>query len=185
MVELTMTKRVAKTGEIGLFVDSPVWEGDFSNIKNGSEVKVTATTPRSLRQMKFAWALATKIADACDWIDTKEDAMDVMLIEAKHYRRIWDPRRQKAILRPKPTNFGAMDGTEYTRLLKRIVHVATTVIVPGLDESALKAEIEAMIFEPAQAAPASSSSERKGRGHRSDKPREPTRSGAANGGNHV
>src|SRR5690349_2245649 len=60
MVELVMRKRAGHAGEIGLFVDSPVWEGELANIKEGAEVKVVATTPRSLRQLKFAWALATK-----------------------------------------------------------------------------------------------------------------------------
>lgn len=144
MTELVMRKRAGRAGEVGLFVDSPVFEDDFGHIKIDAEVNVKATTPRSLRQIKFAWALATKIAEACDWLDTKEDAMDFMLIEARHYRRIFDPLRNVAVLRPKPTNFGAMDGTEYTRLLKRLVHVATTVIVPGLDDTALRSEIEAM-----------------------------------------
>lgn len=145
MTELVMRKRAGRAGEIGLFVDSPVFEDDFGHIKMDAEVNVKATTPRSLRQIKFAWALATKIAEACDWLETKEDAMDFMLIEARHYRRIFDPLRNVAVLRPKPTNFGAMDGTEYTRLLKRLVHVATTVIVPGLDDTALRSEIESMV----------------------------------------
>ncbi len=71
--------------------------------------------------------------------------MDFMLIEAKHFRRIYDPLRKVAILKPKPTNFGAMDGAEYTRLLKRIVHVAVTIMIPGMDNAALIAEIEAMV----------------------------------------
>lgn len=145
MVDFVMRKRAGREGEIGLFIETPVFEEDFSGIKMGSEVNVKATTPRSLRQLKFAWAFATKIAEACDWLETKEDAMDFMLVEAKHFRRIYDPRRQVAMLKPKPTNFGAMDGTEYSRLLKRLVHVASTVIVPGLDETALRSEIEAMI----------------------------------------
>lgn len=145
MTDLVMRKRQGHAGEMGLFVESEVFEDDFSHIKVGAEVQVKATTPRSLRQLKFAWALATKIAQACDWVETKEDAMDFMLIEAKHFRRIYDPLRKVAVLKPKPTNFGAMDGTEYTRLLKRIVHVAVTIMVPGMDDNALKAEIEAMI----------------------------------------
>jgi hypothetical protein len=145
MTDLVMRKRAGRTGEIGLFVDTQVFEEDFGNIKMDAEVQVKATTPRSLRQLKFAWVLATKIAEACDWVETKEDCMDFMLIEAKHFRRIFDPLRGVAILKPKPTNFGAMDGTEYTRLLKRVVFVATTIMVPGMDDSALKAEIEAMI----------------------------------------
>lgn len=153
MTDLVMRKRAGRAGEIGLFVDTQVFEEDFGNIKMDAEVQVKATTPRSLRQLKFAWALATKIAEACDWVETKEDCMDFMLIEAKHFRRIFDPLRNVAILKPKPTNFGAMDGTDYTRLLKRIVFVATTIMVPGMDDSALKAEIEAMIGPDIQPAP--------------------------------
>jgi hypothetical protein len=132
-------------GEIGLFVDSETWEDDFAHVKMGAEVSIEATTPRSLRQLKWAWTLATKVAHGCDWVDSKEDAMDFMLVEAKHFRRIYDPLRKVAILKPKPTNFGAMDGTEYTRLLKRLVHVAVTIMIPGMDDAALVAEIETMV----------------------------------------
>lgn len=145
MTDLVMRKRAGSAGEVGLFIDSPVFEEDFNHVKMGAEVQVKATTPRSLRQLKFAWALATKIAEGCDWVETKEDAMDFMLIEARHFRRIFDPIRGVAILKPKPTNFGAMDGTDYTRLLKRLVHVAVTIMVPGMDDTELRAEIEAMV----------------------------------------
>lgn len=146
MTDLAMRKRAAvRAGEVGLFVDAAPFEEDFGHIKLGAEVQVKATTPRSLRQHKFAWALATKIAEACDWLETKDDAMEYLLIEAKHFRRIYDPIRKIAHLRPKPTNWGAMDGTEYTRLLKRMTHVAVTQVCPGLEEGPLRAEIEAMI----------------------------------------
>ena len=145
MTDLVMRKRAGAAGEVGLFIDSPVFEDDFAHIKAGAEVQVKATTPRSLRQLKFAWALATKIAEGCDWVESKEDCMDFMLIEARHFRRIFDPLRNVAVLKPRPTNFGAMDGTEYTRLLKRLTHVAVTIMIPGMDDTALKAEIEAMI----------------------------------------
>lgn len=154
MTDLVMRKRAGRQGEIGLFVDSPVFEDDFGHIKMDAEVQVKATTPRSLRQLKFAWALATKIAEACDWVETKEDCMDFMLIEAKHFRRIYDPLRKVAILKPKPTNFGAMDGTDYTRLLKRLVHVAVTVMVPGMDDAALQDEILQMVGPDLPEAPA-------------------------------
>lgn len=153
MTDLVMRKRAGRAGEIGLFVDTQVFEEDFGHIKMDAEVKAVVTTPRSLRQLKFAWGLATKIAEGCDWVETKEDAMDFMLIEARHFRRIFDPLRNVAILKPKPTNFGAMDGTEYTRLLKRIVHVAVTIMIPGMDDKALIAEIEAMIGPDIQPEP--------------------------------
>lgn len=159
MTDLVMRKRAGRAGEIGLFVDTPVFEEDFEHIKMDADVEIKATTPRSLPQLKYAWAFATKIAEACDWLETKDDAMDYMLVEAKHYRRIYDPLRKVAHVKPKPTNFGAMDGTAYTRLLKRMKHVALTMIVPGLDETDLKNEIMAMIgadipsFEETKAPP--------------------------------
>lgn len=184
MVELVMRKRKGREGEIGLFVDSPVWEDDVANIKEGVDVKVVATTPRSIRQLKFAWALAKKIADACDWLHDKDDAMYAMLVGAKHCRWLTYPDG-KSVLRALPTNFGAMDGTLYSRLLNRMIYVAVTEIVPGMDESALKAEIEAMIFEPASAAPASSTGGKGAGVRRGARHRNPQRSGDANGGSHV
>lgn len=145
MTEIPMRKRAGRAGEIGLFVDSEIFEEEFASVKMNSDVKVKITTPRSIRQLRYAWALATKISQACDWLPTKDEAMEFMLIEAKHVRRIYDPLRKIAYLRPLPTNFAEMDGTKYTRLLNRMMYVATTLIVPGLPESDLKAEIEAML----------------------------------------
>lgn len=148
MTDLVMTKRAGRQGEVGLFIESPVFEEDFSNIKMGTEVQVKATQPRSLKQHKFAWALATKLAELCSHGDeqlTKDDIMDMLLVEAKHYRKVWDPLRKKVELKPKPTNFGAMDGVAYTRLLNRIKYVAVTHLIPGLDPSKLKEEVEAML----------------------------------------
>lgn len=140
-----MRKRRSQPGEVGLFIDSPVFGEEFDSIKMDGELKVVVTTPRSLRQHKFIWALATKVAEACDFLDTKEDAYDYMLIEAKHCRFIYDHRREISYARPKATNWGAMDGTAFTKLAKRIVNVVGTHIVPGIDKAELKAEIEKMI----------------------------------------
>lgn len=141
-----MHKRKAKwSGEIGLFVENEIAAEDFASVKMDAEVKVVCTTPRSLPQLKWAWAFAQKVADACDWLSSKEQAMDFMLIEAGHFDRIHSPTRNVSYLRPKPTNFGAMDGVSYSRLLDKMIRVAVTVIVPGLDETLLKREIEAMM----------------------------------------
>jgi len=148
MTDLVMTKRAGRQGEVGLFIDSEIWEEGFQAITMGGEVTVKATMPRNLKQHKFAWALATKLAELCSSGDerlTKEDMMDHLLVEARHYRKVWDPLRKKVELKPKPTNFGAMDGVAYTRLLNRIKYVAVTHLIPGLDPSELKREVEAML----------------------------------------
>lgn len=140
-----MRKRRAQPGEVGLFIDTPVFEEEFASIRMDGEVKAVVTTPRSLRQHKFIWALATKVAEACDFLETKDDAYHYMLIEAKHCRFIYDNLRQISYAVPKATNWGAMDGTAFTKLAKRITNVVGTHIVPGIDKSELRAEIEKMI----------------------------------------
>lgn len=144
--ELILRKRAStRVGEIGLFCDVEVWEEEFSAIKNDSDVKAVVSQPRSLKQHKFAWALATKVAEACDFLESKDDAMNYMLIESRHARFIYDQRRDISYAVPKPTNWGAMDGTAFTKLLKRMTHVVGTHIVPGIDNGALRAEIERML----------------------------------------
>lgn len=145
MVELVMRKRRAQPGEVGLFIDSPVWEEEFASIKMDGELKAVVTTPRSLKQHQFIWVLATKVAEACDFLDTKEDAYHYMLVEAKHCRFVHDRLRGISYAIPKATNWGAMDGTAFTKLVKRIVNVVGTHIVPGIDKVELRREIEAMI----------------------------------------
>lgn len=146
MVKLVMRKRAAQhAGELGLFVDFEPFAEDFSAIKLDAEVEVDAKTKRSLKQHKFIWALATKVAEACDFLETKDDAYTYMLIEAKHARYIYDHHRQISYAVPKATNWGAMDGSAFTKLAKRITHIVGTHIVPGIDNELLRAEIEKML----------------------------------------
>lgn len=144
--EIVLRKRAStRVGEMGLFCDVEVWEGEFSAIKMDSDVRVTVSQPRSLKQHQFAWVLATKVAEACDFLETKEDAMEYMLIEARHCRIIHDKLRGITYARPKPTNWGAMDGVAFTKLLRRMTHVVATHIVPGIDKDELRREIEKML----------------------------------------
>ena len=146
MVKLVMRKRAARhAGEIGLFVDAEMFEEELASIKIDNEVEVDAKTKRSLKQHKFIWALATKVAEACDFLETKDDAYNYMLIEAKHARYIYDHRREISYAIPKATNWGAMDGSAFTKLAKRITHIVGTHIVPGIDNNLLRAEIEKML----------------------------------------
>jgi len=154
MTELVMRKRAARQGEIGLFIDAAVFESDFAAIKMDAQVKAIVTQPRSLRQLKFAWSLATKVAEACDWLHEKEDAMDEILIAARHCRRIFDPLRNTVRWKPLPTNFAAMDGVAYTKLLKRMVYVVCDRFIPGMTDETMIAEIEAMIGPDTEPAPA-------------------------------
>ncbi len=143
MVEIIFTKRIAKAGEMGLFVDTPVFEDDFASLKIGAEVKAECTVPANLRYLKYFWALATKVADNCDWLLDKRDAADRILLEARHFKTVFDPLRNRAEVKPK--SVAGLSGDTWIRLLRRCTHVVIVKFLEGMAENDLKAEISTMI----------------------------------------
>jgi len=109
------------------------------------QVLVKVTLPRNLRQHRLAWALATKVAEACDWLHDREDAMNWLKIKARHVRYLHDHRNGETQIVPKSIRFAALDQTGFDRIFRRMVYVTITEIIPGLDEAALRAEIESMV----------------------------------------
>ena len=110
-----------------------------------TQVLVKVTMPRNLRQHRLAWALATKVAEACEWLHDRDDAMSWLKIKARHVRYIHDTRSSEMQIIPKSIRFAALDQTGFDRVFKRMVYVTVTEIIPGLDEAALRAEIESMV----------------------------------------
>ena len=109
------------------------------------QVLVKVTAPRNLRQHKLAWALATKISEACDWLTDRESAMDWLKIKARHVRYIHNNYTGETQIVPKSIRFAALDQVGFDRVFRRMVYVTITEIIPGLDEAALRAEIESMV----------------------------------------
>ena len=144
MVEIIFTKRAAKAGEMGLFVDNQVFDEEFRSLKIGAEVKAECTVPANLRYLKFFWALVGKVADnSPDNFLDKEDCAHRILIEARHYKAVHDHLRDKTEIKAKSVS--GLSGDTWIRLLKRVTWVVTDKFLPGMDENTLKAEIEAMI----------------------------------------
>jgi hypothetical protein len=146
MTEIIMVKRVARAGEMGLFVESPIWEDEFSVLKIGSEVKVIATTPGNLKYVRFFHALAGKVADNCSYFVDKDDAKKQILLDARHFKIVQEPLSGRTEIKAK--SVAGLSGDEWIRLLRRCTHVVITKFLPGMDENVLRAEIEAMIFDP-------------------------------------
>lgn len=144
MVEVILVKRAAKAGEMGLFLDNQVFIDEWQSIKIGAEVKAECTVPANLRYLKFFWALIGKVADnSPDNFLDKQDCADRILIEARHYKAIYDNLRDKTEIRAK--SIAGLSGDTWIHLLKRVTWVVTDKFLPGMDANGLKAEIEAMI----------------------------------------
>lgn len=114
------------------------------------QVLVTVRVPRNIRQHRLAWALATKVAEACEWLHDREDAMAWLKIKARHVRYIHDHHNGETQIVPKSIRFAALDQMGFDRVFKRMVYITVSEIIPGLDEEALRAEIESMVgIDPA------------------------------------
>ena len=143
MVEIVFRKRPGREGEMGLFLETPIFDEEWQSIKIGTEVKALCTVPSHLRYIRFFHALCGKVADNCDWLIDKEDAKERILLEARHAKIIHDPLRNKTEIKAK--SVANLSGDKWIRLLKRATHVVVTKFIPGMDEGSLKVEIEAML----------------------------------------
>lgn len=148
MADMAMIKRGARhAGEVGLFVDSPLFEDELATIRQGAEVSVTATQSRSLKQMRLAWGLCRKIADSGALGDADTRAvMQYILLKAKHVEYVTNVHRNGTEFTPvvKSIRFASMDQTAFTRLFDRMLWIVTTDILPDVPSDVLRDEIAQM-----------------------------------------
>lgn len=128
----------------------------FNEVPTNTGVMVTIRVPRNLRQFRLAWALADIISKSVDFLPDRETAMDWLKIKARHVRMIHDPIRNVTAIVPKSIAFASLDQVGFRRVLDRMIYVTTTEIIPGLEEGALRAELESIVgIDPMPAARAS------------------------------
>jgi len=149
MAELLMRKRAAMhAGEIGLFIDSQIFESELANIHQGTDITVEATQSRNPRQFRLFWGLAGKIEESGVMGDAdKRDVVDYLLMKCKHVRYITTELRDgvtETIPVPKSIRFASMDQTAFNRLFQRALYIVTTQIFPYISEGQLRDEIEKM-----------------------------------------
>src|SRR5215469_5223140 len=139
-----MRKRPAlHQGELGLFIDSEVFESEFSSIKQGVDVAVEAKQSRNLKQMRLAWALCRKIADSgvLGDADTRE-VMQYLLKKAKHVRYVANQHKNGVEVEVivKSIRFASMDQTAFDRLFNRMTYIVTSEILPDMPDGELRTE---------------------------------------------
>lgn len=148
MADLVMVKRGALLkGELGLFIDSEVFQPEFDSIKQGTDVSVEAKQSRNLKQMRLAWGLCRKIADsgALGDADTRE-VMNYLLKKAKHVKYIANTHRDGVEVEVivKSIRFASMEQTAFDRLFNRMIYIVTSEIIPDMPVNELRAEVEKM-----------------------------------------
>ena len=143
---ITMRKRPARrVGEIGLFADNQMADEDLAKVLVDRDVTVSVTisSPQMQVDLNYCWALAGKLADACDWLTDKEEAMICLCTLAKHSRMVKNTRTgYEFAVRRSLTEF---DGEGLRRFRQRITWIVTSQLLPDIDEGALRDEVEQMI----------------------------------------
>ena len=144
--EILLRKRVARAGEIGLFMETPVFQEEWESIPRDAEVRAEISVPSTLKYMRFFRALCGLLAQNCEWLNNDpEFAKEQLLLECRHATYHVDKLRNKTEIRARTTRNLSAD--QWLRLLKRASFAVETKFLPGTPASAVKTEIENMIGE--------------------------------------
>jgi hypothetical protein len=148
MAEIAMTKRPAMhAGEMGLFIDSPIFEDDFANVRTKVGLQVKVTQPHNLKQFRLAWVLAGTIAKSGVLGDTdKEEAMAYLLKKAKHVKYVYNKHREGEELEVviKSIRWAQLEQDAFNRIFNRMIYIVVSEILPDMPEGELRAEVEKM-----------------------------------------
>ena len=140
MIEAAIVKRKAKyAGEIGLFGADQTADEEIKQLGDDM-VWAEITIPRNLRQIRYLWAIASKLAEGGVY-DSKEDAMDDLKIRARFARFGVEDGRTVIV----PRSLSRQRGDILHRLINRIVFVVCSELLPHVKEADLRAEIEEMV----------------------------------------
>jgi hypothetical protein len=140
-VEIYLRKRVARPGEIGLFLETQIYEEEWASIKLGSEVDAKLSVPIDERYRKAFHALCGLLAEAVELFGGSKDfAKEQLLLQCRHLTYHYDKFRDKTELRAKTT--ANLDSDGWRRLLKRADYVIETEYLPGIPPGSLRDELE-------------------------------------------
>jgi hypothetical protein len=140
MIEIAAQKRKAKfAGEVGLFGVDQIADEEIKKLPDDM-VWAEITVPRNLKQIRYLWAIASKLADG-GLYDSKEDAMDDLRIRARFARFGVEDGRTVIV----PRSLSRQRGDVLSRLINRIIFVVCSDLLPHIKEADLRAEIEDMV----------------------------------------
>src|SRR5215831_126629 len=140
-IDTTLVKRRALyMGEVGFFPSSPMAQEDVALAKMGEEVMCSFSSPRTLKQLRYLWTLVSKVADNTDAFVDKDHAMERLKIAVGFSRFVENPFSGEIELKAK--SLKRLSAEKLRDLTDKIIAVVCRDVIPGMEENALRAEIE-------------------------------------------
>ena len=116
---------------------------DFmERLRPGAVAKVEVSRARNPRRFKLFWGLVKICQDNTDVSLSKEAWADYLKILGGHVEVV--RRKGQVIELPKSIAFASMPESEFADFINRLMHAIRTEVIPGLDEGALRRELEAI-----------------------------------------
>jgi hypothetical protein len=141
MLEIALVKRKAKyVGEAGLFPVDQVADEELKRLVADEIAWAEITTPKSIKMLRYLWAIAQKLADGGLYED-KDVAMEDLKIRARFAR--FATERNRVVIVPRSLSKQRRD--VLGRLCDRFVFIVCNDLLPQMKESEFRREIEEMV----------------------------------------
>jgi len=117
---------------------------DMPRLKLGSVVKVKITQSRNMKHHRLFFALMNKIFENQEHYESLEDLVNVIKIATGHCH-VYRKKNGDPLPVPRSIAFHKMDQTQFDEFYAKVIKLVRENIIPGLDEGALREEIERMV----------------------------------------
>lgn len=143
-IETQLRKRAALyKGEVGFFPHSEIASDDISTIADQADCLCKISSPKNLALLAKLWCIADVVAKSHDHLYDKEDAMDYLKKKARFVKTKIDPTSGEVELVGK--SLARCSNETLSRLANRMVHIVCTEIIPGMEPTALRQQLEDMV----------------------------------------
>lgn len=117
----------------------------FSKLKIGKEYVAEIKQPRNVQQLKLYWSLIHLIFPEQKTWTTKEDLSDAIKCAVGHCEQT-TLKDGRIMVRPKSISFAKADQSQWEAFFDNVMELVITKILPGVEKTALKNELEAMLY---------------------------------------
>lgn len=117
---------------------------DFmERLRPGAVAKVEVSRARNPRRFRLFWGLVKICQDNSPQNLSKEAWADLLKVLGGHVE-IARRKNGEVLQLPKSIAFASMPESEFAEFINRLMHAIRTEVIPGLDEGALRRELEAI-----------------------------------------